>query len=126
AARGWHPKGRVGVGERSREEGGAVGRRHFRSGGEATRRGLGGVESVGLEQGRGEVVEGCRPVVRVQGVVVVGQRGRHGRRLPLRGTRAEMRDQSHPQGVGGVQALHGAQIPACAPEVPNKSLTRLL
>ena len=111
AARRGHPQGGIRVGKRGGEEGGAMGRRHFRSGGKATGRGLRGVESVGLEQGCREVVEGRRPVVRMQGVMVVGQGGGHGRRLPLRGARAEMRDQAHAQRVGGVQAFHGAQVP---------------
>lgn len=111
AARRGHPQGGIRVGERGREQRGAVGRRRpVGGGGEAAGRGLRGVQSAGLQQGCGQVVEGRRPVVRVQRVVVVGQRGGHGRRLPLRGARAEVRDQPHAQRVRRVQAFHGAQV----------------
>lgn len=98
----------VGVGKGGREQGRAVGG-HVR--GESARGGVGGVESVGLQQSGRQVVEGGCPVVRVQGVVVVGHGGRHGGGFPLRGTGAQVRHESNAQRVGRVEAFHRAQVP---------------
>lgn len=69
------------------------------------------MESIGLQQGGREVVEGGCPVVRVQRVVVVSHGGGHGSRFPLRGAGAEMGHQSDTQRVRGVEAFHRCQVP---------------
>lgn len=108
AASGGNSEGGIGVGEGGREQGGAV-RGHVR--GESARGSVGGVESVRLQQSGREVVEGGCPVVRVQGVVVVGHGGRHGSSFPLRGTGAQVRHESDTQGVGRVETFHRRQVP---------------
>lgn len=110
AAGGGDSESGVGVGEGGGEQRGAVG---GDVGGESARGGVGGVESVRLQQSRREVVEGGRPVVGVQGVmvVVVGHGGGHGGGFPLRGAGAQVGDESNAQGVGRVKTLHRRQVP---------------
>lgn len=96
------------MGKGGREQGRAMGG-HVRR--ESAWGGVGGVESVGLQQSGREVVEGGCPVVRVQGVVVVGHGGGHGCGFPLRGTGAQVRHKSNTQWVGRVEAFHRTQVP---------------
>lgn len=51
------------------------------------------------------------PVVRVKGLLVMGYGCGHGGCFPLRGTAAEVRNQTDTERVAGVQAFHRAQIP---------------
>lgn len=108
AAGGGDSEGGIGVGEGGGEQSGAV-RGHVR--GESARGGVRGVESVRLQQGGRQVVEGGCPVVRVQGVVVVGHGRGHGSSFPLRGTGAQVRHESDAQRVGCVETFHRSQVP---------------
>lgn len=102
-------EGGIGVGEGGREQGGAV-RGHVR--GESAWGGVGGVESIRLQQSGREVVESGCPVVRVQGVVVVvDHRGGHGSSFPLRGAGAQVGHESNSQRVGCVETFHRSQVP---------------
>lgn len=108
AASGGDSEGGVSVGEGGCEQGGAM-RGHVR--GKSARGGIGAVESVRLQQSGREVVKGGCPVVRVQGVVVVGHGGGHGGGFPLRGTGAQVRHESNAQGVRCVETFHRSQVP---------------
>ncbi|KAJ7401867.1 hypothetical protein BTVI_91958 [Pitangus sulphuratus] len=108
AASGGNSEGSIGVGEGGREQGGAMGG-HIR--GESAWGGIGGVESIWLQQGGWEVVKGSCPVVRMQGVVVVGHGGGHGSSFPLRRTGAQVRHESNTQRVRCVETFHRSQVP---------------
>lgn len=66
----------------------------------------------GLVQKRsGDGMQSGSPVMRVEGLLMMGYGCGHGGRFPLRSAAAEVRNQADAERVAGVQTFHGAQIP---------------